>query len=82
MYCVSEVQVGGNITVYINVCLRFKVREILICTVMFSDVQGEGNGTVYRDVSEVQNEGYITVYSDMFLRYRLREILLRKLICV
>jgi len=31
---VSEVQGGGNITVYSDVCLRYRVSEMLLCTVM------------------------------------------------
>ena len=30
----SEVQGGGNVTVYSEVCLRYWVREMLLCTVM------------------------------------------------
>ena len=41
-----------------------------------SEVQGEGNVTVYSNVSEVHSEGNVTVYNDVCLRYRLREILL------
>ena len=31
---VSEVQDEGNIIVYSDVCLRYMVREMLLCTVM------------------------------------------------
>jgi len=47
-----------------------------------SEVQGEGNVTVYKDVSEVQGEGNVTVYSDVCLRYRVREMLLCTVRCV
>jgi len=30
---VSELQGGRNVTVYIDVCLRYKVGERLLCTV-------------------------------------------------
>ena len=29
----SEVQCDGNVTVYSDVCLRYRVREMLLCTV-------------------------------------------------
>ena len=61
-----EVQVEGNVE-YSDVCLRYRVREML-CTVMcvcVCEVQGEGN-VVYSDlcVCEVQGEGNV-VYSDV-----------------
>jgi len=31
---VSEVQGEGNVIVYSNMCLRYRVREMLLCTVM------------------------------------------------
>jgi len=33
-------------------------------------------------VSEVQGEGNVTVYSDVCLRYRVREMLLFRVMCV
>jgi len=42
---VSEVQAEGNITVYSNVCLRYRVWEILLCTVMC--VRGTEGGKCY-----------------------------------
>ena len=63
----SEVQGGGNVIVYSDVCLRYRVREMFLCTVMcFPEVQVEGN---------------VTVYSDVCLRYRVREILLCTVMC-
>jgi len=47
-----------------------------------SEVQDEGNVTVYSDVSEVQGEGNVTVYSDVCLRYRTKEMLLCIVMCV
>ena len=41
-----------------------------------SEVQVEGNVTVYNDVSEVECGGNVTVYSDVCLSYRVREMLL------
>ena len=31
---VYEVQGEGNVTVYSDICLRYRMREILLCTVM------------------------------------------------
>jgi len=31
---VSEVQGEGNVTVYSDGCLKYRVREMLLCTVM------------------------------------------------
>jgi len=31
---VYEVQDEGNVNVYSDVCMRYRVREILLCTVM------------------------------------------------
>jgi len=76
-WCVSEVQGEGNVTVYSDVCLRYREREMLLCTVMC--VWGTGWGKCYCVqwcVSEVQSEGNVTVYSDVCLRYRVREMLL------
>ena len=47
-----------------------------------SEVQDEGNVTVYSDVSEVQGEGNVTVYSDVCLWYRVGEMLLCTVMCV
>ena len=63
----SEVQGEGNVTVYSDVCLRYRVREMLLCTVKCVEVLGGGN---------------FTVYSDVCLRYRLGEMLLCTLKCV
>ena len=30
----SEVQSGGNVTVYSDVCLRYSVGEMLLCVIM------------------------------------------------
>jgi len=94
---VSEVQSEGNVTAYSDVCLRYRVREMLLRTVncvcgtefgkcycvqcCVSEVQGEGNVTVYSVVTEVQSEGYFTVYCDVCLRYRVREMLLCTVKC-
>jgi len=32
---VSDVQGEGNVTVYSDMCLRYRVREMLLCTVMY-----------------------------------------------
>ena len=63
----SEVQGEGNVTVYSNMCLWYRVREMLLSTVMFAEVQGEGN---------------VIVYSDMCLWYRVGEMLMCRLMCV
>jgi len=48
-----------------------------------SEVQGEGNVTVYSDnVYEVQGGGNITVYTDVCLRHRVREMLLCYVMCI
>jgi len=47
-----------------------------------SEVQVDGNVTVYSDVSEVQVEGNIIVYSIVGLSYRVREWFLRTELCV
>jgi len=64
---VSEVQGEGNHTVYSDVCLRYRVREMLLSTVMCSELQDEGN---------------IIVYSDVCLTYRVREKLFCTEMCV
>ena len=79
----SEVQSEGNVTVYRDVCLRYRVREMLLRTV--NCVCGTEFGICYCVqwfVSEVQFEGNVTVYSFVCLRYRVREILLCTLTCV
>ena len=63
----SEVQDRRNVTVYSDLCLRYRVGEMLLCTVIY--VLGTGWENV-------------TVYSDMCLRYRLREMLLCTVMCV
>ena len=42
----SEVQGEVNITVYRNVYMRYWGREMFQCTVMFYELQFEGNVTV------------------------------------
>ena len=63
----SEVKGEGNLTVYSDVCLRYRLGEILLCTLMCVCVQSEGN---------------VTVYSDVCLRYRVSEMLLCTVMCV
>ena len=63
----SEVQSEGNVTVYSDVLLRYRVREMFCVEWCVSDVQCEGN---------------VTVYSDECLRYRVREMLLCTVMCV
>ena len=46
------------------------------------EVQVGGNVTVYSDVCEVQGGGIDTVYSDVCLRYSVREMLLCTVMCV
>ena len=41
-----------------------------------SEVQSDRIVIVYSDVSEVQGEGNVTVYNDVYLRYRAMEMLL------
>jgi len=80
---VLEVQVGGNITVYIYVCMRYRVTEILPSTLMC--VWGRGWGKCYCVqwfASEVNCGGNITVYIEVCLRYRVREMLLFTVMCV
>ena len=62
----SEVHSEGNVTVYNDVCLRYRMREMLLYTLMCVEVQVEGNVTFYNDVS---------------LSYRVREMLLLLMIC-
>jgi len=95
-WCVSEVDGDGNITVYsyvclrycvremnIDVCLKYRVRELIMCTGMFfwGTVWGKYY-CVYWFVCEVQIEGNIVVYSDVCLMYTLWEMLLCKIMCV
>jgi len=47
-----------------------------------SEVQGEGNIIVYSDLSELQGEGKFSLYRDMRLKYRVRENLLYSLMCL
>jgi len=43
---VSEVQGGRNVIVYSDVCVTYRVGEVLLCQWCVSEVQGEGNVTV------------------------------------
>ena len=52
----SVVQSGGNVTVYSYVCLRYRVREMLLFSVMCVCGTGWGNVIVYSDVIEVQGK--------------------------
>ena len=63
----SEVRGEGSFTVYSDVCLRYRVGEMLLCKEMCVLVQGGGD---------------VAVYSDVCLRYRVREMLLCTLMCV
>ena len=63
----SEVQGERNITVYSDMCLRYILREMLLCTLICASGPFEGN---------------VTVYTDVCLRYRVREILISKMMCV
>ena len=38
------------ITVYSDLCLGYRVKELLLCTVMLSGIRIDGNATVYIDV--------------------------------
>ena len=81
--CVSELQGEWNVTVYTDVCLRYRVREILLCRVRC--VWGTGWRKIYCIqwcVSEVQGEWNITMYSDVFLRKGVKEMLLPTEMCV
>jgi len=70
----SEVQVGGNVTVYSDVCLRYRVREMLLCTVMcVCGTEWWKCYCVQLCVSEVQGEGNVIVFSDVCLWYRVGE---------
>jgi len=48
---VSEVHGEGNVNVYSDVCLRYRVREMLLCTVMC--VFGTGWGNITLNLSEL-----------------------------
>ena len=79
----SEEQGEGNVTVYSDVCLRYRLREILLCTVMVPEVQSERNIIVYNDVrlSYRVRENNIED-SDVCLRYKMRKMLLCTVMCV
>jgi len=64
---VSEVQGEGNVTVYSDVGLSYRVMVMLLCTVMCVCCTG------WRKV---------TVYSDVYLSYRVMEMLLCTVMCV
>ena len=68
---------GITCIVYSDVCLRYRVGEMLLCTVMC--VWGTGWEKCYCVqwcVSEVQGGRNVIVYSDVCLRYRVGEMLL------
>jgi len=71
-WCVSEVQGGRNVTVYSDVCLRYRVGEMLLCTVMC--VWGTEWEKCYCVQSEVQKEGNVTENSDVCLKYIVEEM--------
>ena len=56
-----DIQCKGIVTVYSDMCLRYRVIEMLLCSVIFSKVHGGGS---------------VTAYSDVCLKYRVREMLL------
>ena len=75
----SEIK-GEGIVVYSDVCLRYRVREILcgdlclryrvrelLCTVMCVRDKGKRNCCVHYCVSQVKGEG-IVVYNDVCLK--------------
>ena len=64
----SEVQVEGNVTVYNDVCLRYRWREMLLYKMMC--------------VFVIEEEGNISIYNDVCLRYRWSVILLCAMMCV
>jgi len=80
-WCLYELQCYGSFTVLSDVCMRYRVGEMLLFKLCESEVQGEWDVTVYSNVFEVECEWNITVYSDMCLRYRVREILLCGIMC-
>ena len=61
----SVVPGEGNV-VYSDVCVRYRVREMLCTVLCVCEVQGEGN----------------VVYSDMSLRYRVRKMLVYSDVCL
>ena len=64
-------------------CLWYRVREMLLCTVMC--VWGTEWWKCYCVqwcVSEVQSEGNVIVYRDVCVRYRMREMWLCTVMCV
>ena len=36
----SEVEGEGNVTVYRDICMRYRVRDMLLCTGMYVSVTG------------------------------------------
>ena len=52
---------------YIDLCLRYRVRYLLMCTLMFDCLQGEGK---------------VIVYKELCLMYRVRYVLMCSIICV
>jgi len=64
---VSEVQGEGNVTVYNDVCLRYRCREMLLYKMMC--------------VFVIEGEGIISIYIDVCLRYRVRDMLLYTMMC-
>ena len=63
----SELQGEGNIIVYGDVCPKYRVKEILLCTVMRVWITGwEKCYCVQWWVAEVQGKGKVTVYSDVW----------------
>ena len=63
----SEVESEGNVTLYSDVCLRYRVKEMILCTEMCYCGREWGN---------------VIVYSNVCLRYRMREMLLCTVMCV
>jgi len=66
-WCVSNVQDEEHASLYTNVCLRYMVKEMLLCTVVTFW------GTVWWNVTE---------YSDVCLNFRIKEMLLCTVMCV
>ena len=62
-----EVHGEGYVIVYRDVCLRYRVRETILCTVCMSEVHGEGYDILYRDVC---------------MMYRVRDMILCRMMCV
>jgi len=64
------------------VCLTYRVRKMLLCTVMCAwGIRWEKYYCLQWCVSVVECKGNVTVYSDVFLRYRMREMLLCTVMC-